>query len=145
MRACVLLVALLATACGGQSPTDPTPDRAQQNATTFVPYDCTAVGAVLEPSHLVIRQGGSHQVTVRLCYPPASLPFTIAVTPAAVAEGSATIPAGVAAATVTITGKSPGIALVSYTVPNFGRAPATRQIGEIQVIPPAGRRRSAGH
>jgi hypothetical protein len=93
----------------------------------------------------VIRQGGSHELTVRLSYGPSALPFTIDVTPAAVAQGSAIIPPGVTTATVTITGKSPGTARVTYTVPNFGRAPSTREIGEIQVIPPAGRRRSAGH
>lgn len=87
-----------------------------------------------------MRKGEVYDARVALCYPPAALTWTLAVNPPEVAEGRATVAPGENAITLRIVAKGNGIARITYTVPNFGRAPSTRDIGEVRVTDSTRRR-----
>lgn len=106
--------------------------------------DCTGGSAFLDPKIQVSRVGEFVEATVRTCWGPAGLAYTITVGPPHIAEGSATIYPGFTSVTLLIRTRQPGIANIYYTLPQFGRAPSTRLIGRVHVVD-SPRRRSARH
>lgn len=126
----LLLVLLLA--CRGESPTAPPLQLSTNEEQPFF-FNCDRVGGAVNPWIVDVLPGATRNVTVRVCYPPAGLPWTFDVGPPSIASGRATIPGGYSETVMQIRGNAKGTAIITYTVPNFGRAPATRQIGIVRV------------
>lgn len=117
---------------------------ASHAAAQFRITDCTGGSAYVVPKVIVAGSGETVEVEVRTCWGPGGLPYDIAVLPSHVAEGTARIYPGFDSVRLLVSTKRPGVATISYTLPQFGRAPSTRFIGRIYVVGQP-RRRSARH
>jgi len=138
----LLLPALfLLLQCNSELPTEPAAARAPNQATDAFPvYGCEHVGASAEPRLSTVHVGDSVDLDVRVCFPPARLPWDILAGPPDVLEGRATIQPGATSTVLHIRAKGTGIGTVNYVVSNFGRAPGSAIIAQVTVLPPARRR-----
>ncbi|PYQ27848.1 MAG: hypothetical protein DMF56_18410 [Acidobacteria bacterium] len=137
----IAICCLLFFACNGELPTEP---RMEAREANVIAAGCPAQAAALDADAIVMKPNSVYTTTVRVCFPPAALPWDFLVGPPEIAEGRASIAAGQSSTTLTIFAKSPGIAAVTYSVPRFGHANSTGLIGRI-LVANSFKRRSASH
>jgi len=124
----ILLSCAAIIGCRAELPTEPVTRQADLVSASF-----DDGGATLRPQLITIAVGQTYTATAAVKYSPALLPWTISSSNPGVAIAEGYIPAGSSSSAVVIRGVSPGHAYVRYSVPSFGRANNSYDIGVITV------------
>ena len=136
-----VLMMIVVAACDARLPTEPRASAPHTDAPVVMTALPCPTAATTEPPMIVMAPGTSRDVTVRLCYIDATvLPFAINVGPPDIASGHATIDVGRNSTVVRVTALKAGVASVTYTVGNFGRAPSSGLAGVVRVAESSRRR-----
>lgn len=137
----IVICCLFFFACNEELPTEP---RLEVQETNVIETGCPEQAATVDGGAVVMKPNSVSTATVRVCFPPAVLPWEFFVGPPEIAEGHAMLAAGQTSTTLTISAKSLGTAAITYSVGRFGHANSTGLVGRILVVN-SFKRRSASH